>query len=157
MSQGRVTYMFMEIEHLSLGDGGDQGDRNHPATRRGSGDDAVERISAALAELRRARIRPMSRDEANRVTGMLGEMQSMVTYLLCDVARQVAEAWLRARPRRSAQTGCPPTGARVKEDGQDRQAALRHAKVKERSPTAASRRVMSALSPTRLRRSAPRP
>ena len=92
MSQGRVTYMFMEIEHLSLGDGGDQGDRNHPATRRGSGDDAVERISAALAELRRARIRPMSRDEANRVTGMLGEMQSMVTYLLCDVARQVAEA-----------------------------------------------------------------
>jgi len=86
--------MFMEIEHMSvlLGDGGDQGDRSHPATQRGKGDSAVERISAALGELRRARIRPMSRDEANRLTGMLGEMQSMVTYLMCDVARQAAEA-----------------------------------------------------------------
>ena len=34
----------------------------------------------------------MSREEANRVTGMLGEMQSMVASLMCDVARQVAEA-----------------------------------------------------------------
>ena len=68
---------------LPFGDRGDQGDRNHPATQRGSGDSALERISAALAELRRAHIRPMSREEANRVTGMLGEMQSMVTSLMC--------------------------------------------------------------------------
>lgn len=66
--------------------------RNDHATRRGSGGSAIERISAVLGEFRRARIRPMSRDEANRVTRMLGEMQSMVTSLMYDAARQVAEA-----------------------------------------------------------------
>lgn len=66
--------------------------RNGPASSGGPGRSAIRRISAALGELREARIHPMSREEANRVTGMLGEMQSMVTSLMCDVARQVAEA-----------------------------------------------------------------
>ena len=69
-----------------IGDSSDRPARNDHATGRGSGGSAIERISAALDELRRVRIRPMSRDEANRVTGMLGEMQSMATSLMCDVA-----------------------------------------------------------------------
>ena len=94
MSQGRVTYIFMGMEQrlALLGDGSDQGARNDPTARIGSSDSAIERIGAALGELRRARIRNMSRDEASRVTGMLGEMQSIVASLMCDVAQQVAEA-----------------------------------------------------------------
>jgi len=134
MSQGRVTYMFMEIEHLSvlLGDGGDQGD---PATRRGSGDGAVERISAALAELRRARIRPMSRDEANRVTGMLGEMQSMVTYLMCDVARQVAEAGSGLDPGEVLRRGARLPGRESKRMAKIAKQLSGMPKVKERFAT----------------------
>ena len=51
--------------------------------------DAQERISAAVGELRQARIGPMSRAQATRVAGMLGEIRSMVSSLLCDVAHQI--------------------------------------------------------------------
>ena len=53
--------------------------------------DAAERISAALAELNQVRIGTMSRPEANRTLGLLGQAQSVVTSLMCDVGRQVAD------------------------------------------------------------------
>ena len=51
---------------------------------------AAERIRAALEELNHVRIGPMSRTEANQTLGLLGQAQSVVTSLMCDVGRQVA-------------------------------------------------------------------
>ena len=53
--------------------------------------DAAERIRVALGELNQVRIGPMSRPEANRTLGLLGQAQSVVTSLMCDVGRQVAD------------------------------------------------------------------
>ena len=55
-----------------------------------SGNGAAERIRAALEELNHVRIGPMSRTEANHTLGLLGQAQSVVTSLMCDVGRQVA-------------------------------------------------------------------
>ena len=55
-----------------------------------SGNGAAERIRAALEELNHVRIGPMSRTEANQTLGLLGQAQSVVTSLMCDVGRQVA-------------------------------------------------------------------
>jgi GH24 family phage-related lysozyme (muramidase) len=86
--------MFMDTEQAFelFENGADRIVRNGPASSGGPDRNAMRRISAALGELREARIHPMSREEANRVTGMLGEMQSMVASLMCDVARRVVEA-----------------------------------------------------------------
>ena len=51
---------------------------------------AAERIRAALEELNHVRIGPMSQTEANQTLGLLGQAQSVVTSLMCDVGRQVA-------------------------------------------------------------------
>ena len=53
------------------------------------GGDAIERIGAALGQLCQARVGPMSWDQATRAAQMLGEMRSMVSSLLCDVAHQI--------------------------------------------------------------------
>ena len=53
------------------------------------GGDAIERVGVALAELPLARIGPMSLDRATRAAQMLGEIRSMVSSLLCDVAHQI--------------------------------------------------------------------
>ncbi len=74
---------------LLLGDRDGRPVPGDPTPGRGSGGDAIKRVSTALGELRQARIGPMSRDDATRVTGMLGEMRSMVSSLLCDVAHQI--------------------------------------------------------------------
>ena len=57
-----------------------------------SGSGAAERIRAALGELNQVRIGPMSRTEANQTLGLLGQAQSVVTSLMCDVGRQVADS-----------------------------------------------------------------
>ena len=56
------------------------------------GNSADKRIRAALAELNQVRIGPMSRTEADRTLGLLGQAQSVVTSLMCDVGRQVADS-----------------------------------------------------------------
>ncbi|MDE0710076.1 MAG: DUF222 domain-containing protein [bacterium] len=53
------------------------------------GGDAIGRISAAMGELRQACIGPMSPDQATRAAQMLGEIRSMVSSLLCEVAHQI--------------------------------------------------------------------
>ena len=57
-----------------------------------SGSGVAERIRAALGELNQVRIGPMSRTEANQTLGLLGQAQSVVTSLMCDVGRQVADS-----------------------------------------------------------------
>lgn len=58
----------------------------------GSRGDAGDRIATALGELRRVRIGPMSRSEAQRALGLLSQAQSVVTSLMCDVTRKAAHA-----------------------------------------------------------------
>ena len=83
--------MFMVQEHMSslFGNRNGQASPGDPTPARGPGGDAIERVSAAVGELRQARIGPMSRDQAARVAQMLGEIRSMVSSLLCDVAHQI--------------------------------------------------------------------
>ena len=57
-----------------------------------SGSGAAERIRAALGELNQVRMGPMSRTKANQTLGLLGQAQSVVTSLMCDVGRQVADS-----------------------------------------------------------------
>ena len=82
----------MDNEHLFalFGDTTGTGCPTHLASDE-SGNDAAERISAALEELNQVRIGPMSRTEANQTLGLLGQAQSVVTSLMCDVGRQVAD------------------------------------------------------------------
>ena len=56
----------------------------------GSHSDPADRITAALGELNQVEIGPMSRPDADRTLGLLGQMQSVVTSLMCDVTRQVS-------------------------------------------------------------------
>lgn len=58
----------------------------------GSGGDAGDRIATALGELRRVRVGPMSRSEAQRALGLLSQAQSVVTSLMCDVSHKAAHA-----------------------------------------------------------------
>ena len=58
----------------------------------GSRNDAADRITAALGELNQVEIGPMSRTDADQTLGLLGQMQSVVTSLMCDVTRQVADS-----------------------------------------------------------------
>ena len=62
-----------------------------PASEESAGSTA-ERISAALWELNRIQIGSMSRTEANHTLGLLGQAQSVVTSLMYDVGRQVADS-----------------------------------------------------------------
>ena len=82
--------MFMVQEHLSslLEDRNGRHVLGDPMPGRDGGG-AIERIGAAVGELRQARIGPMSREQAARVAGMLGEIRSMVSSLLCDVAHHI--------------------------------------------------------------------
>ena len=92
MSQGLVTYMFMVQEHTTSLLGGNRNGRpgrSNLTPGGGCGGDAIERIGAAVGELRQARIGPMSRDQATRAAQMLGAIRSMVSSLLCDVAHQI--------------------------------------------------------------------
>ena len=52
----------------------------------------AERISAALRELNRIQIGSMSWTEANHTLGLLDQAQSVVTSLMYDVGRQVADS-----------------------------------------------------------------
>lgn len=67
------------------------GNRDGPRVPRdfAPGGDAIGRIGAALGQLRQARIGPMSHNEATRAAQMLGEIRSMVSSLLCEVAHQI--------------------------------------------------------------------
>ena len=58
----------------------------------GSRGGADDRIATALGELRRVRVGPMSRSEAQRALGLLSQAQSVVTSLMCDVTRKAAHA-----------------------------------------------------------------
>ncbi|MYC86431.1 MAG: DUF222 domain-containing protein [Acidimicrobiia bacterium] len=80
--------MFMVQEHMSSLLGRNRNGRHVPRDFT-PGDDAIGRIGAALGELRQARIGPMYRDQATRAAQMLGEIRSMVSSLLCDVAHQI--------------------------------------------------------------------
>ena len=83
--------MFMDNEHMfALSQVGiDTANRTDEVSGR-PGNEAIQRIGAALGELRQVRIGPMSRDEADHALGMLGQMQSMATSLMCDVTQQGA-------------------------------------------------------------------
>ena len=83
--------MFMAQEHKSslLEDRNGWHVLDDPTPGSGAAGDAMERIGAAVGELRQARIGPMSRDQATRAAQMLGEIRSMVSSLLCDVAHQI--------------------------------------------------------------------
>ena len=56
------------------------------------GGGAADRIAIALGELTQVRIGPMSRPDADRALGLLGQMQSVVESLMCDVTSQVASS-----------------------------------------------------------------
>ena len=71
--------------------------KREPASN-GSGNDAEDRIAAALGELNQIKIGPMSRPGADRTLGLLGQMQSVVTSLMYDVTRQVAATERDADP-----------------------------------------------------------
>ena len=102
--------MFMDNEHTFalFREPGPAGglERNYPASSDGSGNAAFGRIRGALGELRQARIGPLSREEAKHLAGMLSQIQSLATSLLCDVTRRVADTDSDADPaevlRRSA-------------------------------------------------------
>lgn len=47
---------------------------------------ADRRIAAALRELEQARIRPISRHDADRVLGMLSRIRTVAASLMCDIA-----------------------------------------------------------------------
>ena len=87
--------MFMDNEHTFalFREPGPAGglERNYPASSDGSGNAALGRIRGALGELRQARIGPLSREEAKHLAGMLSQIQSLATSLLCDVTRRVAD------------------------------------------------------------------
>ncbi|MDE0375563.1 MAG: DUF222 domain-containing protein [bacterium] len=72
-----------------LGDRDGRPDLGDPAPGLRTSGDAIGRIGAAVGELRQARIGPMSRDHATRAAQMLGEIRSMASSLLCDVAHQI--------------------------------------------------------------------
>ena len=55
----------------------------------GSGTGAAERIRAALAELNEVCFGPMSRTEVNETLGLLGRVESVVAYLMCDMGYRV--------------------------------------------------------------------
>ena len=84
--------MVMVQEHmpLLLGDRDGRPDLGDPTPGRRTSGDAIRRISAAVGELGQARIGPMSREQATRAAQMLGEIRSMASSLLCDVAHQIA-------------------------------------------------------------------
>ena len=92
MSQGGGTTYIMNNEHsfALFGDVTGANTMTDLASDE-SGNDAAERISAALDELNQVRIGPMSRPEANQTLGLLGQAQSVVTSLMCDVGRHVAD------------------------------------------------------------------
>ena len=92
MSQGRGTTYIMNNEHTFalVRETTGTNTATGPASDQ-SVNDAVERIRVALAELNQVRIGPMSRPEAHRTLGLLSQAQSVVTSLMCDVGRQVAD------------------------------------------------------------------
>ena len=58
----------------------------------GSAPGVDPRIAAALSELEQARIRPMTKRDANRTVGVLSRIQSVATSLMCDVTAMLAAA-----------------------------------------------------------------
>ena len=92
MSQGRGTTYIMNNEHTFalFRDTTGTNTATGPVSDQ-SVNGAAERIRVALGELNQVRIGPMSRTEANRTLGLLGQAQSVVTSLMCDVGRQVAD------------------------------------------------------------------
>ena len=82
----------MDNEHTFALFGGVAGIADHNGRASDGSSNAAERIRAALEELNQVRIRPMPRTEANETLGLLGQAQSVVTSLICDVGRQVADS-----------------------------------------------------------------
>ena len=128
--------MFMDNEHTFalFREPGPAGglDRNHPASSDGSGNDAFGRIGAALGELRQARIGPISREEARHVAGMLSQIQSLATSLLCDVTRRVADTDSDADPAEVPRQGARLPTRESKRIAKVAKQLSRMPKVKER-------------------------
>ena len=83
----------MDNEHAFalFGDSTGAGNTADPACD-GSANGAAERIRAALAELNEVCFGPMSRTEANETLGLLGRVQSVAAFLMCDVGRRVGDS-----------------------------------------------------------------
>ena len=128
--------MFMDNEHAFalFREPGPAGglERNQPASSDGSGNDAFGRIGAALGELRQARIGPISREEARHVAGMLSQIQSLATSLLCDVTRRVADTDSDADPAEVLRQGARLPTRESKRIAKVAKQLSRMPKVKER-------------------------
>ena len=83
----------MENEHAFalLRDSTGAGNTDDPACD-GSTNGADERIRTALAELSEVFFGPMSRTAANGTLGLLSRLQSMTSFLICDVGSRVADS-----------------------------------------------------------------
>ena len=97
--------------------------------------DAAERIRVALAELNQVRIGPMSRTEANYTLGLLGQAQSVVTSLMCDVGRQVADTEPDTDPAEVLRLGARLPGRESKKIAKVARQLSEMPKVRERFST----------------------
>ena len=98
----------------------------------GSGNDAADRISAALGELNRVRIGPMSRADADRTLGLLSQAQSVVKSLMFDVARRVSDSDSDTDPAEVLRQGARVPGRESKRMAKVARQLAEMPKVRER-------------------------
>ena len=96
---------------------------------------ASHRIAAALRELHRVEIGPMSRDEAEETLRLLSRTQSVVTSLMCDVTRQVAVSDSDTDPAEVLRQGARLPGRESKRMAKVARQLSEMPKVKERFAT----------------------
>ena len=101
----------------------------------GSRSDAADRITAALGELNQVEIGPMSRPDAERTLGLLGQMQSVVTSLMCDVTRQVSASDSDTDPAEVLRQGARLPGRESKRMAKVARQLSEMPKVRERFAT----------------------
>ena len=101
----------------------------------GSRSDPADRITAALGELNQVEIGPMSRPDAERTLGLLGQMQSVVTSLMCDVTRQVSASDSDTDPAEVLRQGARLPGRESKRMAKVARQLSEMPKVRERFAT----------------------
>ena len=100
-----------------------------------SGNGADERIRAALAELNQVRIGPVSRTEGNQTLGLLGQAQSVVAWLMCDVTSAVADSEPDTDPAEVLRQGARLPGRESKKMAKISEQLSEMPKVRERFST----------------------
>ena len=121
----------------------------------GSGNDAADRISAALGELNQVRIGPMSRADADLTLGLLSQAQSVVKSLMFDVARRVSDSDSDTDPAEVLRQGARVPGRESKRMAKVARQLAEMPKVRERFAAVTSPPITSTPWPTPPRSRSP--